>query len=171
MTEWITHPASITILVVAILTAVGKLIYWIGGMNDFRGAVETALNEIKESVSTIQEDIKSILRSMPITPVSTESPLKLTDLGKEISSEVGAKEWALSVADGLEEAVHGMNAYGIQKHCFEYAQNHFRDDDIRNTAAEDSAYIHGLEVDKVLQVVGVELRDILLERNGLEPPD
>ncbi len=171
MTEWLTHPASITIIVIAILTAIGRLIYWIGGMNDFRGAVETALNEIKESVSTIQGDIKSILRSLPANTVETDSPIRLNDLGRQVSLELQAVEWSESKANDLLGEVQGLTAYAIQEHCFKYAHEKYGDTEDRKRRAENSAYKHGLNIDQVLRVVGVELRDILLGRLNLEPPD
>lgn len=80
------------------LITVGK---WIGGMDKFRSSVEGAIVDIKNSISTIQGDIKSILGALPPQPVSRTSPLTLTELGKDISQELDVSSWATNEATGV----------------------------------------------------------------------
>ena len=169
--DWISeHPGWFTLIlsVAALIFFAGR---WVGGMNDFKTTVGNAIVEIKNSIETIQGDIKSILRALPANTIETESPIRLNDLGRQVSLELQAVSWAEGKADNLLGKVRGLTNYQIQEHCFKYAHDEYGDNEDWKRRAEDSAYKHDLNIDQVLRVAGVELRDILLKRLNLDVPD
>ena len=163
--EWINeHPGWLIVILTigGIVFAIGK---WVGGMNDFRTTAEG-------NIKTIQTDIKRILGLLTNTPYSAESPIKLTDLGRTISQELGAADWAQEQVDDLIDQVQGKQPYEIQVFCFEYVTTGkgFMDSRDRSQQVNNSAYSHGLDAGQVLRVVGIELRDALLKRLGIDVP-
>lgn len=152
------------VILVFILGGVAYLIWWMGKMDGFRTSVES-------NIDTIQTDIKRILGLLTKTPYSPGSPIRLNDLGKEISQELGAAEWAKNEADNLIPRVRGKEPYEIQEYCFEYVtMKGFAASEEGMKQVQNSAYNHGLDVGQVLRVIGIELRDVLLERVGLQAP-
>ncbi|WP_419938673.1 hypothetical protein [Candidatus Palauibacter sp.] len=88
-----------------------------------------------------------------------ESPLRLTELGKKVSSQVGAKEWAWEHAPKLGEQLGEVKEYAIQQVCFEYAENRQNFSPRRLGRIQDVAYDNGIEDGAVRRVMAVELRD------------
>ncbi len=58
------------------------------------GKVDADRATFKEFMAKIREDIKKILRRLPPRTVEGASPLRLTELGEQVSKEIGASEWA-----------------------------------------------------------------------------
>lgn len=144
---------------------------WRGEQNAFKSSLGGTMDRIEKAITTIQNDIKGILRALPPKPIETDSPIRLNDLGRKISSELDAANWAENKVDDLIEDLRDKQPYEIQEYCFEYVTGKgFVDSDDRLRQVNDSAYNHGLDVGQVLRVVGVELRDVILKRLGLSAP-
>ena len=102
--------------------------------------------------------------------------MTLTEFGKELSEKVNAGEIVKRYADELIVEVKGMKEYQIQEFCFNFAkedllvkltENAFEDfERIANVA-----FSEGMEIDQVTQVIGLELRDYLLEMKESESRD
>lgn len=169
MSEW---GVSDWAILGTIAVAAGALItigIWVGGMNSLKDTVK----EIKGSISRIEGHILSIFEKLPPQTTSTGSPIRLTDLGRTVSSELGAADWAKDHANGLINEVRGKPPYEIQEFCFEYVTGRgrgFLDSEERWRQVNSCAYNHGIETGQVLRVVGIELRDALLELLGLHAP-
>ena len=60
----IEHPgwATLVLSMAALIFVAGR---WVGGMNDFKITVGNAIVEIKNSIASIQGDIKNIQRALP----------------------------------------------------------------------------------------------------------
>ena len=131
-------------------------------MNEFKTGVRPILDEIRD-------DIKKIFNLLPSQVTSTESPMKLTDLGRAISGELDADKWAEERVARLKDELQGKSPYEIQEFCFEFAKGNTEYDPILVTNMQTSASNHSLEVDHVKRVFGVALRDALMKSLGLEP--
>lgn len=97
------HPATYIICVIALIFGIVKISLWAGGINELKRNIYPFMEEIRE-------DIKKILSQMGPTTQSVyeaKSPLQLTELGKTISTEVNAAEWAQQTAPQLIDAVRG----------------------------------------------------------------
>ncbi len=116
------------------------------------------------------EAFYSLFGKLNIGPLSRQSPLRLNDLGKAISQEVGGVEWARRVVNSLTDWIEGKDAYQIQEYCFEFVEG-FAYTDQELSRIRDSAYRNGLPTEQIRRVLAVELRDKLLEMAGLEAPD
>ena len=159
--DW-SNPAAYLVALgtVSILVSIG---IWIGRMEYFRGTVEKTLVEIRADIGKIFDLLSRA------SVVSSESPIKLTDLGRTISGELDADKWAEERVARLKDELQGKSPYEIQEYCFEFAKGNTEYDPILVTNMQASAYNHGLELDQVKRVFGVALRDALMKSLGLEP--
>ncbi len=98
MSEILMHPASIVVLALAVATAAGRLLMWIGGVNEHK-------SEVSEFMREIRADIKKIFQRLPSKTLDRGSPVRLTALGDEVAKQIGARKWAVNQAGALRERV------------------------------------------------------------------
>ncbi|MYB57711.1 MAG: hypothetical protein F4X51_15090 [Gemmatimonadetes bacterium] len=136
---------------------------WAGRMEYFRTSAERMLTEIRD-------DIKRIFDRLPSAVISSASPNILTDLGRKVSSEIKAYDWANSqvASEHLTFRVKGKNQYEVQKFAFAYVKECFLPPEFIQ-AMQTSAYENGISYDEVLDVLGIELRDALNASLADEP--
>lgn len=141
------------------LIAIGR---WIGAVNadreTFKGFIEAASKDIRE----IRDDIKKMLQWHPSKTVSSDSPLKLTELGRKISEALDAAELAADLAAELRSRAEGKHAYDIQELAFLFIRDEYGPGAEIEAKIKQCAYDNGLDRDEVLDVLAIELRDRLL---------
>ena len=141
-------------------------------MNDFKGTVGKGIESIENAIKTIQTDIKGILRALPPNAVETESPIRLNDLGRTISTELNIKSWVQARTPSLTSGLKEKSPFEIQAFCYEYVNGpRFDPDSILRPGIQNAAYNHGLKIDQIKEVYAIELRDALLSITGQSPPD
>ena len=156
MSEWLSTPAGVS-ATVALLSALGGLIYWMGKVQEHKGAVTVFMKEIRD-------DIKKIFDRLPGTPnpVSGASPLRLTDFGEKIAKSMNAKAWAEQMAPALSDEVRGKASFEIDEVAQNYVNNKLDED--WNRRVSESAYEFGTSRDGILRVLQVLLRNELIKR-------
>ena len=159
--DW-TNPLIYVVGGIALLGTVWRLGVWMGSVNEFKTGVRPILDEIRN-------DIKKILNLLPSPVTATESPIKLSDLGRTISGELDADKWAEERVARFKNELKDKSPYEIQEFCFELAKGNTEYDPTLVANMQTSAYNHGLQVDQVKRVFAVELRDALLKNLELEP--
>ena len=153
------NPVIYIIPAIAVIGALVTVGIWIGNMNSFKDTVGDTLKEIRD-------DIKKLFERLPPAVISEGSPISLTELGRSISEEIGASTWAEEQVEGLLSKAIGKQPYEIQKFSFDYVEKEFMPS---VTSGEfyhkmlECAYNNGVSMDKVGNVLAVELRDALLE--------
>lgn len=133
------------------------------GVGIWLGSMQTNINTLKDSVKDIKKDIKDILdRLSKITSetLKNASPPRLNELGKEVSKELKAPEWAKETATNIASQIEGKRDYEIQKFSFDYVRKNLKEE--LQIRVEICAYERGLVKSDVLDVLAVELRDELL---------
>ena len=151
------------IVVVAVPTVVGMiwLARWSGKLDGWVKEIDGFKADTKDALNRIHDDIKKILASQPRNVLAGTSPVRLTDLGKEVSKSVTAAVWAEKEASKLAGDLQGKTAYEVQEYCFGYMKEcELAPDDDR--AAKECAFEHGIKLEQVLDVFAIELRDRLL---------
>lgn len=140
--------------------------------------VETRLGEritrvetrLTDALREFMRDVKTALVRAPSPVDRSESPIRLTDLGQAISTELNASDWADRTAAVVSVEVEGNEPYEIQDFCFRYVATHEYPNDEQREIRR-AAYQHGLPVEQVLRVLAIELRDKLLTIADLEAPE
>ena len=128
--------------------------------------VDERMEKVDERMEKFDKRIDDILNRLSPPPTITESPIRLSELGEQISKNVGAKAWAAEVAQELVDQTKGMNPFEVQTLSFEHAKS-FEPGDELLAKMQQSAYESGLDLEGVERVLGVELRDHLLQLNNL----
>ena len=133
----------------------GKGLTWVGRVN-------ASLETLTKSVDVISKDIKRIFRRLPSSTVAGESPLRLTELGKEIAVGIKAKPWAIETEPLLRDRAKGKRPDEIQDLCFEYVRHEYEPSPEMEVEIKVAAYENGIDTYQVLDVLAVVLRDRLL---------
>ena len=94
--------------------------------------------------------------------------LELTELGREISEEIGAKGMAERFAAGLaEEKIEGKTPYEIQILCLNYLLNILRVCQATFLIMNFCAIKYGVSIKNIRKIIAIELRDLPLAE-GIE---
>lgn len=161
MENWI---VPIVLVAIAAVTAVGKLLYWMGEVNVDRNGVNGFMKEIRD-------DIKKILRRLSAPTIKSGSPIQLTELGRSISDDLHARDWVERIAPSLTQRVKGKRPFEIQNFCFDYVKDEFEPNAAQLVQLQESAYDNAIDLDGVLDVFAIELRDKLLELVRVPTPN
>ncbi|MCY4264374.1 MAG: hypothetical protein OXE78_05925 [Gammaproteobacteria bacterium] len=129
----------------------------------WQGEVNTDRSTFKDFMLEVRADIKKILEQLPTPTIASSSPIRLTELGAQISEKLDAKAWAQAEAEKLIGETEGADALGIQETAFTHAQDFDPPKELLGKM-RDSAFERGVDLSGVRDVLGVELRDVLLER-------
>ena len=171
----------------AILVSLNVIVRAIADPSKWVAEVNNDRKSLKKAIKEIRRDVKKILSHLNLgTVVDNSSPLQLTEMGKEISQELNAKQWAEKVAPSLTAELADRSEYEIQEECFDYVRNmplketrsavsiHACDphaSDIQASMLFRSAFHHGIDVDAVKDVLAIELRDKVFDLLGISFED
>ena len=99
--------------------------------------------------------------------LAANSPLQLTNMGRDIAARIQAESWAAEVAPTLKHRTAVLPPYKVDALCGDYVDQclelHMRD------RVAETAYEHGMERTEVLSVLRVTLRNRLLADTGRDP--
>ncbi|MCY4610265.1 MAG: hypothetical protein OXC38_00900 [Gammaproteobacteria bacterium] len=167
---------ALAITLIAVISGLCAFFQW-------KGAVNTDRTNFKAFMEKIDKKIDEIFSRLPPRTTGGQSPIRLTEMGEEISGELNAKAWAKKTAPEIVEKVKGKSEYEIQEECNRFARAIPLTETRSAIQACDpsasgisasmmfrSAYQHGIEIEQVQDVLGVELRDAVLSALGLSPP-
>ena len=162
--------AIIVPVVFVVLGAVIAMTRWMTKVDEDRARFNTFIDKMEVKWELVHGKLESIARDLvrieaTRTTTARASPLKLTDLGCQVSDELRAKEWARETAARLLSEVGGMEAYRIVEYSRDYVDNTKLADEIDARIAGCMAK-HEIDEHQVLDVLFVELRDALLHRPG-----
>ncbi len=165
--EWI--EANLLELILGVLGTILALILggiWAAWRYSIRvarwtGKVDTDRTTFRASIAEIREDVKLLLRSLR-SEMSPGSPLRLTDLGREMSEMIGGKEWGMTIAASVDYQAEGKEPYEIQEFSSNYVHNKMPLTDEERAKIQACAYQHGVTEAQVKNVLAIELRDALL---------
>ncbi len=158
--SWVVNPIVWVTAAVAVVGGLIKFGMWAGAVNSDRRRYDDLLIYIRDRIDTI-------LDRLPNPLIERASPLRLTQLGKEISNKAHALAWANRNLEQAKQRTDGKSPYEIQEHCFDEAKPENLTGEERN-AVEAAAFDHGLKVSEILDVFAIELRDLLLTPNQVE---
>ena len=130
-------------------------------IGQWKGRNDESVTSIKGTLETIQNDVKKIFRLLS-PEAEVASPLRLTDLGREVSADLDGTNWAEKTASELVDQLRGKQPFEIDAYASEYVQDdsHFSDELLRKM--QESGYNRALKLERVRNVLAIELRDALL---------
>ncbi len=124
---------------------------------------------LKETLDKIYTKI------MSGSTITNSGPMSLTELGQEISGNVNAKVLANKYIKTLKEGStsnDNLSAFVIQTESIDFATNELMDNfsSEEKSLVQNEAFQQGLDIKKILEIIGIELRDIWLKDAGLDVP-
>ena len=132
---------------------------------ELRADTNKAIAELRvdtnKALAEIRADIKKLIAATPHVLAGT-SPLRLTDLGEEVSQCVSAAALAEQMAPGLIDEMKGKHAYEVQEFCIDYMRDEYQPTTEQDQSFKECAYEQGIKLKQVLDVCAIELRDKLL---------
>ena len=170
-----THLVILNLL--GFVVTIGTIIY---NKGEWKGTVKAALEKLAGEVAALTKRVDKIYeiffeRGVAKT-LAVHSPLGLNDLGKNIAETLNLESLAERHALVIKARTATLDPYEIQQLCFKYVQNELVTE-LRETSPEQfqeislMAYKHGIPREDVLQIVGVLLRDRILEFVGYSDAD
>ena len=157
---------AIAAAIMAAVYAYTKAVIWVTGVNSDRSDFKIFMADVRDKLETIAFALGELGAKRAFVGGS-QSPLALNDFGRELSQAFGARAWAETHADDVREKVAGKPAYDIQQFCFGYVtENILNEDDLKR--AKEITYNQGTILSNVLRVLAYELRDCLLEGEGVQ---
>lgn len=165
MEKWLDNPVTV-LVVLGVIAAVLRVGKWWGDVNSDRSSlkdsVEKNSSSIRDLAREIRDDIKKILLKLPSQEVSSTSPLRLTEYGEKLASQVNAEEIASLIYPTVRDRLEGKSPYEIQEFCINYVVSRFKPNEEQLRAIHQCAYENGTGVENVRRVVGIVLRDKIL---------
>ena len=150
-------------LAVTFIAAIIKFARWTGRVDSRLNALDKAIAGLRKEIAEIREDIRKLLHGQSAKTISSDSPLKLTELGQRISTSLDTPSIADGLARELRARAEGKQPYDIQELSFDFVRDEYRPSDEVDARIKQCAYENGLDRDAVLDVLAVQLRDRLLE--------
>ncbi|MCY4674105.1 MAG: hypothetical protein OXD43_10145 [Bacteroidetes bacterium] len=153
---------------------------------DFRETIDNYRQDSRETIQEIREDIREIRSNIEnlfirttlpppsSQPITSSSPLSLTDFGEKIARDLGAAHWVNKTAPEVWSYAQTLiEDYEVQGYCFKYVRHYLSDE--METRIKRTAYEYGTDIEGVYNVLAIVLRDKLLEKRrlgeGLSPTE
>jgi len=154
---------------IVMLGAILTMLICLFKTGQWTGIVNARLDHLEKRFDSfenrITEKLESIFRLLPRPVFEGQSPVRLTDFGREISKTASAAEWAKTqVQDQVDlEKATGKQEFEIYDLCFGHVSAMFDDADDRTFSdiVRKGAYDCGTSTDVVPKVYQIELRDAL----------
>ena len=166
MPEWLGNPALWIIAVIfvgGVIFAIGR---WVESVSADQKTFKEFMTKVGSDLDEIRANIQRIFPLLPQPVVEGNSPVHLTDFGEKVSATVNASRWAEEQAAGLVETAKGKEEFEVFDICVDHVSKVFKDDPEFQKAVRSGAYQIGTDMENVLKVCHVELRDRVL---GLIP--
>ena len=109
----------------------------------------------------IRDDIKMIFKDQT---VELKSPIQLTDFGKKIADNIRASDWSEKFVPEIVDKTIGKEEFEIFEICVEHISEKYNNDPDFQKVVRANAYQHGTDIENVLKVQQVRLRDSILEK-------
>ena len=159
----------VTIWVVWKLSSVVTLF---GGYKEERKEVKDDLHQIRKDIAKIEGNVNFVFQKLNPS-VQTQSPLNLTDKGKNISRDLNieakiAVHWEMIKAK--IESKSPANPYDIQNATMEIARDCF-DSIFTDTERNDIklyAYKQGLSLLEIVPIIGIQARDQYFKEKNID---
>ena len=132
-------------------------------MREWKGEIKEWKKGVDKWKEGVDKKLTEIFQALSSKTVSGASPRSLTPLGKAISEQLGAADWAREEAESIFYLLPNRRPYEVQEFASDYVHGgKFNDIDLV-LRMEDCAYNRGINTFEVRDVFAVELRDALLD--------
>lgn len=134
------------------------------------------VEKLGDLIVEIKTKVDLIYQSSPNALFRSQSPISLTDLGREIAQHIGAESILNKYASKLVTHVEDKNpknAYDIQKCAFHVARNEMKDllNEEELNKIKNEAFSRGLPLEEIFSLFGILIRNRVLANKGIPIAD
>lgn len=144
-------------------------------MDKLETSFEEFTKEFKDDnfLKKLAEKVANIINNDYALVSKTESPVSLTEIGKEINDSIDAERIASNYIKYYKKEHSGwqdMNAYHTQETCFEFCSKKLISllSEQEKKPLEDEAYQRGIDISNIFRVIGIVMRDKMLKEKGID---
>jgi len=126
--EWVQDiPTWAAVLMIAVIGGIGRLIWWSAKLDTRVGALEKRVGALEEMMKEVRNDIKIILNRLLTQSVTkTQSPIGLTEFGKEVAQKAEAETWAAEHTPTLAPKAQDKEEYEVFDLCVQHVEAQYR---------------------------------------------
>lgn len=167
---WIEYSNVLIPLVVSGASAIATFMIYKEKVKNLEGEVDkfkTEMRDLRDKVITCEVTIRA---NEPYW--RRESPVSLTDRGHALLVESGGREFVDENFEELAQAIEekdSKTAYDVQENA-KVVIDEMQDDD-RFIPLKDYLYNEGIEIDNLIMVMALHLRDKVLRKRGWKVSD
>ena len=153
----------------------GILVFFLWKVPTWKTNIENRLSAVEKAVDNLSDKMDEIysviIRQFGRTVEKIDSPVTLSEYGKELFDLVDAEKIVNGYAEKMYNETQGMNAYKVQDYCFTFCKEKLMDDLEANNKDQSEkmavvAFDQGINMEKITRVVGIALRDRVLQMGG-----
>ena len=167
---WVQYANVFIPLGVSVIAAIGTFLVYKSKVD----RVEKDLKEVEIEIKGIRDKVVACETSLkerePLT--RKKSPVTLTDRGNKILAESGGKKFVDDNYAELKKNVEDINpqtSYDIQEISHTIIER--LKDDARINGIKDYLFKEGMQLSEIVDVLGIYLRDKILEERGIAVED
>ena len=194
MQEYI-NPATWVIAILAVLTIVFYAVSWYNEVNHDRKSFTMFIDRIDQRIDRMDDRMSKmdqrmdnmsgliakmfeilnqtnrVVRSLQIQNLSktaeSKSPRRLSELGHRVSQEINAPVIVEVLLPDVWPEAKDKSPYDVQAMCFDYIFDWKPTGEVESRI-KDSAYQNGISWYETVEVIALQLRDRILERQSQE---
>ena len=140
--------------VLALIGAIVAAIYWVAN-------VERDRKDFRKALEAIQADLKRIFDKIPEPLATGQSPIQLTEHGKDVATRANVYEVAKRLAPGLLDQVKDMEDFQVQEFVVYYINSELPDHEEK--ALAQGAFQVGIGPKDMELLLTIILRNELLD--------
>ncbi|MDE2826981.1 MAG: hypothetical protein OXL40_06685 [Bacteroidota bacterium] len=140
-----------------------QLAEWKGSVQKDLSAINKFMARVDEKFENINQTFFKVFARLSGNVASDNSPRQLNDLGKEIAKLINADTWSKQLSYVVYPKLTSKESYDIQEFSLMYVWNDNNYTDQERQLLRRVAFEKGISENEVQEVLGLELRDKLLE--------
>ena len=136
-------------------------------MSRWQGGVDSDRKKFDDFMTYMRSVVDQILDRLPSRTDAGTSPVRLTDVGEEVSRNAKVKDWVAEHLKEVSQQAMSMSPYDVQQLCFDYANIDNLDNE-QKQLAKNAAFKSGVTISEVMRVYAIELRDEILDTTQVD---
>ena len=134
-------------------------------------AVETLAQKVEHLSHKVDDVYRRVMDDSFRSVEKVDSPIALSDYGKELFDLIDAGKIVDVYAEKIYNETQEMNTYKVQEYCFTYCKEKLMEELEANDKEQSEkmafvAFDQGINMEKIMRVVGIALRDRVLQMGG-----
>lgn len=155
-------PMGWVVVILAALSAAVAMGKWMGSVGEFTKDAKGTFDTIKDKLEEVSTNLTILVDRSRTQTLDRGSRLRLTELGQRVAKEVDAESMMAQIAVDIAGRAFDKEPYDVQNLCFEYVRNEYKPSKADDDLLKECAFENGIDIQQVLDVLALVLRDMIL---------